>query len=312
MKPIKQLCLYFSLALVSKTLLTSCGSDGDEPPPIAGTARASEAPAAAAYQKALAADQAGNSKKAAKLYGKMATTYPTAKDAPQARFREAQLLEQLGDPVKAFEAYSTFLTRYQGSKLYSQALARQTAISGNAASGEIKSGVFRSNLDTAELVSMQEKVRDAAPQAASAPQAQFKIGEIYQNGGKAKESIAAYRKVVEDWPQSAPAPEAQYRIGMILVEEAKRGNQDMGNLDRARDAFQDYVSLYPNGKRASAARAQIATLGSQDVERSYEIAEFYRRKGDHESARFYYREVLKKQGSGSLHDKAQAGLNKLQ
>lgn len=312
MQSIKQLLLCTSLALVSQTLLTSCGDDADAPPPIAGTARASEAPAAAAYQKALAADQAGNSKKAAKLYGKMATSYPTAKDAPQARFREAQLHEQLGDPVKAFESYSDFLNRYQSSKLYSQALARQTAISTNAASGEIKSGVFRSNLDTAQLVAMQEKVRDAAPQATSAPQAQFKIGEIYQGAGKAKESIVAYRKVVQDWPQSSQAPEAQYRIGMILVEEAKRGNQDMGNLDRARDAFQDYLTQYPNGKRASAVRTQIATLGNQDVERSYEIAEFYRRKGDHESARFYYREVLKKQGSGPLHDKAQAGLRNLQ
>jgi outer membrane protein assembly factor BamD (BamD/ComL family) len=312
MKPAKQLFLYFSLALFSQTLITSCGSVDDGPPPLVGTARASEGPAAAAYQSALAADQAGNAKKAAKLYGKMANNYPTAKDAPQARFREAQLHEQLGRPVEAFEAYSNFLTRYQGSKLYSQALARQTAISGNAASGEIKSGVFRSSLDTSELVAMQEKVRDAAPQAPSAPQAQFQIGEIYQNAGKARESIAAYGKVAQDWPQSAQAPEAQYRVGMILVEEAKRGNQDKGNLDRARDAFQDYLSLYPNGKRAAAARAQIATLGSQDVERSYEIAEFYRRKGDHESARFYYREVLKKQGSGPLHDKAQAGLRNLQ
>jgi hypothetical protein len=41
------------------------------------------------------------------------------------------------------------------------------------------------------------------------------------------------------------------------------------------------------------------------------VAEFYRRKGDNESARFYYKEVLKKHNSGDLHDKAAAVLRNL-
>jgi outer membrane protein assembly factor BamD (BamD/ComL family) len=86
----------------------------------------------------------------------------------------------------------------------------------------------------------------------------------------------------------------------------------MGNLDRAREAFEDYLSRYPGRARANDARQQIAALGSQDVQRSYDVAEFYRRKGDSESARFYYREVLKKHGSGPLHDKAQMALQSLQ
>jgi TolA-binding protein len=311
MKPIHSILFTATLALSSQILLTSCGSEDDDPPPLAGVVQASAGPAAAAYQKALAADQAGNAKKAAKLYGKMATDYSTAKDAPQARFREAQLHEQLGNRIDAFDAYSDFLNRYQGSKLYSQALERQTAIAKTAANGEIKTGMFGSSLETSELVAMQEKVRDAAPQAASAPRAQYQIGEIYQNAGKARESIEAYRRVVRDWPESKEAPEAQYRVGMILVEEAKRGNQDKGNLDRARDAFRDYLTLYPNGSRASAVRTQISTLGNQDVERSFEIAEFYRRKGDNESAKYYYREVMKKHSSGSLHDKAKDRLQSL-
>jgi outer membrane assembly lipoprotein YfiO len=159
---------------------------------------------------------------------------------------------------------------------------------------------------------MLEKVRDSAPQANTAPAAQFQIGEVYQSKGKAPEAIAAFRKLTLDWPDSQQAPEGQYRIGVILVEEAKRGNQDMGNLDRAREAFEDYLSRYPGRARANDARQQIAALGSQDVQRSFDVAEFYRRKGDYESARFYYREVLKKHGSGPLHDKAQKALQSLQ
>jgi outer membrane assembly lipoprotein YfiO len=302
-----------ALVCISTSFFCSCGSDADAPPPLVGAVQASSGPAHAAYQKAQAADQAGNAKKAAKLYKEMADRYPTAQDAAQARFRQAQLHEQNGDMVEAFGAYNDVTERYQGSKLYSQSLARESAIAQQALDGNVKTGfIFGSKLETKKMVEMLEKVRDAAPQAASAPKAQFQIGEVYQNNGKATESILAYRKVVADWPDSPQAPEAQYRIGIILIEEAKRGNQDMGNLDRAREAFQDYLTIYPNGSRAGAARNQIATLANQDVQRSLEVADFYKRKGDHESARFYYREVLKKHGSGPLHDKAQAGLNSLQ
>lgn len=305
----------FLLPLLCSTawLLNSCGSDVDDAPPLVGTVQASSGPASALYQKAKAADQAGDVKKATKLYQQSADLYPTSQDAPSARFRQAQLLEQRGEQVEAFEAYSDFLQRYQGSSYYSQALARQSAIAKAATQGDVKSGfVFGSKLDTGKLISMLEKVRDSAPQANTAPAAQFQIGEVYQNKGKAPEAIAAYRKLALDWPDSQQAPEGQYRIGVILVEEAKRGNQDMGNLDRAREAFEDYLSRYPGRARANDARAQIAALGSQDVQRSYDVAEFYRRKGDYESARFYYREVLKKHGSGPLHDKAQKALQSLQ
>lgn len=302
-----------ALFCISSALLSSCGSDTDAPPPLVGTVQASSGPAQAAYQKAQAADQGGNAKKAAKLYKAMADQYPTSQDAAQARFRQAQLHEQNGDMVEAFEAYNDVTARYQGSKLYSQALARESAIAQQALDGNVKTGfIFGTKLETKQMVEMLGNVRDAAPQAASAPKAQFQIGEVYQNNGKATDSIMAYRKVVADWPDSPQAPEAQYRIGVILIEEAKRGNQDMGNLDRAREAFQDYLTIYPNGARAGAARNQISSLGNQDVQRSLDVADFYKRKGDHESARFYYREVLKKHGSGPLHDQAQAGLKSLE
>jgi outer membrane assembly lipoprotein YfiO len=293
-------------------LFVSCGSDPDDGPPLVGMAKASAGPARAAYEKALTADQAGKSRKARKLYTHMADNYPTAADAPQARFRQAQLQEQKGDLVAAFDSYSDVLKRYQSSKLYSPALERQTAISQLALDGKVKSGfIFGTKIDSGKMIEMLDKVRDAAPEAASAPKAQFQIGQVHQERGKVAESIAAYRKVVSDWPDSEQAPESQFRIGLILIEQAKRGNQDMGNLDRAREAFQDYLTVYPNGSRASEARTQVASLEQQDVQRSLDVAHFYKRKGDLESARFYYNEVLKKHASGSLHDQAQAGIQSL-
>jgi hypothetical protein len=52
----------------------------------------------------------------------------------------------------------------------------------------------------------------------------------------------------------------------------------------------------------------MSNLGGQDIQQSFNVAQFYERKGDTGSARFYYEEVVRKTGSGDLHDKAKARL----
>jgi len=154
-------------------------------------------------------------------------------------------------------------------------------------------------------------VRANAPRSASASKAQFTIGEVWESQGNssgATKAIAAYKELVVEFPDSKEAPEAQFRIGKILLEEARRGNQDQANLDRAKEALQDYVRQYPGHGKNSEARQLISNIGGQDIERSYEIAQFYERKGDVGSARFYYEEVVSKAKSGAIHDKAKARL----
>jgi outer membrane protein assembly factor BamD (BamD/ComL family) len=301
----------YLLTLIFPILIGSCSTDVDDAPPLVGSVQSSSGDASSAYQKALKADQSGDSKKAVKLYKSTADIYPSATESAAARYREAQLHEQLGEPLEAASAYNDFVVRYQGNSNYSKALARQSAIANDAADGRIKTGLFGSAVDSKKSILLLEQVRDAAPQSSTAPAAQSKIAQVYLNNNKPVEAIAAHRKVVMDWPDSNEASESQYQIGIILIQQAKKGNQDMGNLDRAREAFQDYLNRYPNRVRSSEVKNQLANLGGQDVQRSYDVAEFYRRKGDYESSRFYYREVMKNQKSGNLHDLAKSRISTL-
>ena len=290
----------------------SCGSD-DDLPLMAGNTQAAASQGEAFYQKAKQADDAGKTGKAIKLYDQTATKYPFAPSAPQARFRQAQLLEQQGDIQESFTAYDEFLSRFQGSGLYTTALNRQASMAQAAAEGDVKSSFLglKSKLSLEKTVEMLGKVRDNAPKSRSASKAQFTIGELYQAKGKAKESIAAYRQLVRDQSDSPEAPEALFRVGLILMEEADRGNQNQANLDLAREAFNDYLIQYPNHSRNAEARKLLSALSGRDLERSYDIAEFYRKTGKTESAKVYYRDIVKKTGSGKLHDDARARLKEL-
>ena len=305
---------FIALALVASSTfhLVSCGTDPDLPI-MAGNTQAAASDGEKFYQKAKQADDAGKAGKAIKLYDETATRYPFAPSAPQARFRQAQLLEQQGDIVKSFEAYDKFLSRFQGSGLYSTALNRQIAMAQSAADGDVKQSLLglKTRLSLDKTVEMLGKVRDNAPKSAPAAKAQFTIGQLYEAKKKSKEALAAYRLLVRDQPNSAQAPEALFRVGLILTAEADRGNQNQANLDLAKEAFNDYLIQYPGHSRNAEARKFIANVGGKDLQRTYEIAEFYQKTGKLESAKVYYRDIVKRTSTGALHDKARARLKEL-
>jgi outer membrane protein assembly factor BamD (BamD/ComL family) len=293
-------------------LVASCGND-DDVPILAGNTQAASEEGEALYQKAKAADDRGKRSSAIKQYAKVADKYPFAPSSAQARFRQAELLEQDGEVVKSFDAYQKFLTRYQGSGMYSKALGRQAQMAQSAADGDVRSSFagLKTKLSTEKTVEMLAKVRDNAPRSATSAKAQFTIGELYQGNKKSKEAIEAYRKLVRDQPESSYAPEALFRVGVVLMEEADRGNRNQATLDLADEAFSDYLLQYPGHSKNAEARRMTKSLGSKDLQRSLEIAEFYDKSGQTESAKIYYRDVVKRSASGEAHDKAKSRLKAL-
>lgn len=302
----------FVLLPVATLFLAACGADSDVPI-LAGSAQSSASEGETLYQEAKQADDAGKTDRAIKLYDKTATRYPLAPSAAEARFRQAQLLDQKGEIEDAFEAYDEFLQRYPGSPQYTAALNRQASMAQAAAEGDVKSSFLglKTKLSLDKTVEMLGKVRDHAPKSQAAAKAQFTIGEAYQSKKKYKEAIDAFRKLVNDQPNCAQAPEALFRVGQILMENAERGNQNQANLDLAREAFNDYLIQYPGHSRNAEARKLIDKLGTRDLQRSFDIAEFYLKSGRPESAKVYYRDIVKRSGSGKLHDASVARLKEL-
>lgn len=301
------------LGTVAGVVLAVSCANMDDVPPLAGNTQAEAGKGEELYAKAKAADDAGKRSSAIKQYGRVADNYSFAPSAAQARFRQAELLEQDGEILKSFDAYQKFLTRYQGSGLYSKALERQARMAQAAADGEVKSSILglKSRLDTEKVVEMLAKLRDNAPRSTTSAKAQFTIGELYQGNKKPKQSIEAYRKLVRDQPDSGYAPEALFRVGVVLMEEADRGNRNQATLDLAGEAFSDYLLQYPGHSKNAEARRLSKNLNSRELGRSLEIAEFYDKSGQVESAKIYYRDVLKHSASGAAHEKAKARLKAL-
>ncbi|MDB6078189.1 MAG: nrfG, partial [Akkermansiaceae bacterium] len=236
--------------------LASCGTDKDLPPLLNnGATNSSSGKAESIYQEAKSADASGKTSRAAKLYGKAADEAPVFPHAPEARYRQAEILQQEGNVRESFDAYQEFLTRYNSSSYYQKALDTQAAMAQAAADGQVKTSFLglKSRLSNEKIADMLAKVRQNAPRSPTAAKAQFTIGKIWESdtsSGSAAKAITAYRELSADYPDSPQAPEGQFLIGKILLDEARRGNHDQANLDRAKEAFQDYLRRYPNHSRA--------------------------------------------------------------
>lgn len=301
-----------ALLSVASLLLASCGNDPDAII-LAGNTQTVSDKGETVYQNAKLAEAAGKTRRAIKLYDQVATRYPFAPSAAQARFRQAELLDQQGKIEDSFDAYGKYLERFPGSGHYAAALSRQAAIAQAAAEGKVKSSFLgiKTKLSLEKSVAMLGQVRDHAPKSATAAKAQFTIGSLYESKHKSKEAIDAYRQLVRDQPTSPDAPDALFRVGLIMIEDAERGNQNQANVDLARETFNDYLIQYPGHPRNAEAHKLIASLDHRDLQRSLEIAEFYMKTHKPESAKVYYRDIVRHSNSGPQYTAAKARLKQL-
>ena len=312
MKLFKHVVAVFAASLS----LLSCGGDV-ESARLASDSRASEKVAQTLYNSAITAENAGKVGRAIKIYEKIVLRHPLCPAASESAFRWGKLLEKDDELLEAFEAYDAILVKYPASPHYAEAMQRQEIIATQAAEGQINNSFigFKIRVSLKKSAEMLAKVRQNAPRAISAEKAQYTIGKIYQSRGnqtnEAALAINAFRELTRDFPDSQYAPDAQYQIGEILLGQSKKGNQDSANLDRAKRAFEDVLIRYPTSKQAKMAKAQIAKLASGNIQRSFEIAEFYRKKGQISSALVYYRDTVMRSNPGPLRTSAQGWINKL-
>jgi tol-pal system protein YbgF len=85
-----------------------------------------------------------------------------------------------------------------------------------------------------------------------ADDAQWYVGECYQQDGKFQEAIDAYNRVISGYPRGDRVPDAYYKRGMALGA--------MGQTDRARESFETLMKNYPDHDMSRMAKQQLDRL----------------------------------------------------
>ncbi len=100
-----------------------------------------------------------------------------------------------------------------------------------------------------------EEFLTSHPQHRLAADAQYNIGQSYEQGREPANAITAYGRVVELYPTSARAPAALLRMGRL---ELGRGNRT-----QARTHFNAIVQRYARSPEVADARTELQRMGTR-------------------------------------------------
>lgn len=276
-------------------LLPMC--DQMEGPLPAGVVQATDSKADALMREAKQLQAAGKIKKAENRLEEIALSHALAPCAPQARFMLGESLERRGQYRDAFKQYGKIVERYQGSSLYSAALNRQLALATAAASGKIKGKVlwlWDVNMESSVVIEWLSSVISNAPYGDMAATACSILGDYHLRQKNYEEAGAVYRKLVENYPDSRYAPAAQMMVAQIWASSHTRGNQNLVNLDKAREAYDEFPLLFPAHADASKARSGARQMERLLVQQELEVGRYYlERAHEYNAAVFCFENVIR-------------------
>ncbi len=262
--------------------------------------------------EARALVKAGEYSDAESVLESLKRKYENAPCIPEARFLLAEVYEKQNMPRDAFDEYDKVVTRYQSSNLYSKALDRQLTIAMQAAEGTLKVnvlGLWKSNVDSATVEEWLGKVIMNAPYNDLAATATSVLGKFLVNREKYEEAAMVYSKLVEDYPNSKYAPEAQLMVAQLWSSSRERGDRNLVNLNRAREAYEEFTLRFPNHKDAGKALAEASNVRRLLVRQELEVGRYYlERAREYPSAIFCFENVIRQKSENPEAAKEAEGL----
>ena len=239
-------------------------------------------------------------------YRRVVRRWPTSFAAQDARMGTAECLGALGYYYKAFKEYQNLIEKHPNSPHFETALQRQFEI-GNLFLGGERHKIWRfrifSGLDKA--VEVYEQVVKNGPFSKVGPDAQFRIGLVFEKQKDYISAVHAYEKFLERYAHHPLAEDAQFEIGWAHLKEAGRAEYDQNNANRAIAAFSDFLLRYPSSRKGTRAEELRAGLKHEQSQGLFHIGEFYEKRKNVRAALIYYNEVIEQNPRSDWANRAQ-------
>jgi outer membrane protein assembly factor BamD len=264
------------------------------------------------FQKAQAAERAGNLGSAIRAYRNLVRRYPRDVLAAGALFKMAELQEKSGQYLRAADTYRVLVERYPSSDRFDEAIEAQFRIGEMYLAGK-KQRLLGIPIGSAleRAIQIFASVVRTAPYGKYTARAQFDIGLVREKEGAKDAALEAYQAVVDKFPNEPIAADAQYQIGYVWLTAARLGARDVAATHNAKTAFEDFLFRYPRSEKAAQARANLDLLEHKQTSSSFEVAKFYDKQKRYRAAAIYYNEVIRQQPGSAESNQAQKRIDQL-
>lgn len=264
------------------------------------------------YARALYDD--GEIRKAMKQYRALVHQWHDTDDAVLAQEAYAKLLQEKGKYFRAFDEFQYLIDNYSGKFPYKAVIERQFQIANHIRTAKRRVLFILNEYTSPErALPMFEKIVDNAPNWDKAPEAQFCLALIHEQGKDYEEAAKAYEELQSRWPDSDFVNSAGYRRAECLYYIAREKPRDEIKCRSALSAFSAFLRDYPDDNDREKVQQYIKELSDQLADSYYERALFYDRTGRKPEAAFIaYSDFVRNCPASDMIEKAKERIAELE
>ncbi len=137
-----------------------------------------------------------------------------------------------------------------------------------------------------------QAVIDNYPYRQYAVLAELKIADGYFEDGKYEEALSYYRDFADLHPQHEKLPYTLYQSALSYYRQTRSPDRDQQPTREALTYLERVMARYPRSKEAERAEELWRELRLRLARNEMRIANFYMKRGEHESAAGRYQQVL--------------------
>lgn len=126
--------------------------------------------------------------------------------------------------------------------------------------------------------------------------AQYHLGEAHLCAKEYTEAIFEYERLIREYRNSPYVDDAALKIGICYYKESLPVPLDQKDTYNAIDHLTRFLEDYPESPLCGDARQYLRLAQTKLAEKTYRTAEFYKSRGDDESALIYYQEAIARYG----------------
>ncbi len=226
-------------------------------------------------------------------YRKLLKTFPTSSLAVYAQIGVAECYEKNRDYYSGFKEYQLVLENYPSYGRIFDIIERQFKIGNIFLSGG-KRRMWKFNIIPArdKAIEVFQQVIQNAPFSEFAPRSQFLLGECNFKVKKYADAILEYQRVVDEYSDSEYVDDARFQIGHAAFMLSRGAAYDQQSTDKALRTFNSFINDFPLSRRVPQAKKMIAKLETRKAEGIFDVAEYYYKQKNFESAKIYYQNLL--------------------
>ncbi|MFI4910951.1 MAG: hypothetical protein ACIAQZ_04720 [Sedimentisphaeraceae bacterium JB056] len=196
---------------------------------------------------------------------------------------------------KSSELFTAFLDNYPVSRFYNAALEREYEIASAFLAGQKRRafGIFMiRGYDDGEV--MMRKISDKAGNSSIANRALKTLAESFESRKLYFEAYDVWTEIAVRWPTGESGEESLLGMARNMHSAYNGPNYDAAPVKSAEGYYSQYQLRYPQLAEKKGVEQQYNNAVEQIAFKYYNIANYYERTDDIESAMIYYNYVIDK------------------